>query len=63
MNVLELIGLALTAAEAVVSQIKASGIAGQVLADAEAAVTSLIGVQNQATTLAELESLRTKKVW
>lgn len=63
MNTLELIGLALTAAQAVVSQLKASGIAGEILADAEAAVAGLIGAQGKAATLDELESLRTKKLW
>lgn len=64
MNVLQILQLALAALSSVVSALAPGGAIATVVNEAIAAINNVINNQSATPeTLAELESLRTKKLW
>lgn len=63
MTILEIIQLSLVALQATLGQLTKAAAPVEVISEVEAAIASLVGVQQKIVDLNELESLRTSKVW
>ena len=63
MGATTLISLVLTLLESVLSAAKVGGVAPEVIADIEAAVSNLLRVQGSAVTFEQLEGLRVTTKW
>ena len=63
MGAATLISLVVTLLQSVLAAAKVGGVAPQVVANIEAAVTSLLAVQGTPVTFAQLEGLRVTTKW
>lgn len=60
---ISIIELVLSLLSNLLPQLTKSGVPAEVIADVQAAITSLTNVQNTPVTYAQLESLRVKATW
>jgi hypothetical protein len=63
MGATTLISLVLALLQSVLTSAKIGGVAPEIIADIEAAVTSLLAVQGTPVTFAQLENLRVTTKW
>ena len=63
MSILGIISLIIAGLQSVLSVVTKNPVYSQITGDVQGALKSLTSVQNQIVTLAELEDLRTKKLW